>query len=145
LQTRVYRFGNSLVRSGQVRLARLLALAMRVITGAHVPASAEIGRGTIFAYGAAGLVLHDRVVVGENCLLSPGVVVGGRSGHWEVPIIEDNVSLYPGAKVLGPVTIGRGSVVGANAVVVSSLSPNSVVVSQHPRVLDSGANEADSR
>jgi serine O-acetyltransferase len=135
MQLRIYLIANTLHRLKLTPFAKLLTMTMRIITGAYVPAAARIGRGTKFAYGAAGLVLHERVAIGNNCLLSPGVVVGGRGGHYDVPRIEDDVKLYPGSMVLGPITIGRGSVIGANAVVVSDLSPGSVVVAPASRVL----------
>jgi len=109
-------------------LPRLLTLLNRVLTGAYVPAQAQIGAGTKIAYGGAGLMIHPRSVVGKNCLLSPGVVVGGRSGVRQVPVIEDDVRIYPHAVLLGPIRVGRGCVVAANAVVVDSQPAGTVLV-----------------
>ena len=68
-------------------------------------------------------VLHP----GRVCMLGPGVVIGGRSEIWEVPVIEDFVQIGVGAKVLGPVRVGRGACIGANAVVLHDVPPGAVV------------------
>lgn len=100
-----------------------------------MPAQATIGRGCKIAYGGAGLVIHPRAVIGDNCLLSPGVVIGGRGGSFQVPVIGDNVSVFPGAKILGAVKIGDGAMIGANVVVVEDVEAGERVVVPKPRRL----------
>ena len=56
------------------------------------------------------------------------MVIGGRSEIYEVPVIEDDVQIGAGAKVLGPIRVGRGAVIGANAVVLHDVPPGAVVV-----------------
>jgi serine O-acetyltransferase len=121
---------------GHRRMARSAALLIRVVTGATIPAEVALPASTKVAYGGSGLVVHPRVRLGENCLLSPGVVLGGRAGHWEVPILEDNVQVSPGAKILGPVRIGFGAVIGANAVVIHDVAAGQTVVASLGRILD---------
>ena len=67
----------------------------------------------------------------------PGVVIGGRSGHASVPIIGDDVVLSAGCKILGPITIGAGSIIGANSVVIHDVPENSIVVGIPGRILRS--------
>lgn len=123
-----YRLGRLLRAVHLTVLARALDLTARVATGATVPSSCAIGEGTTIAYGGSGVVIHPRARIGRDCLISPGVVIGGRGRHTDVPQIANHVKLYPGAKVLGPVTVGDRCVVGPNAVVVDSLPPDTTVV-----------------
>lgn len=130
-----YRVGHWLARHRLRAVARPLELLMRLALGAHIPSTCEIGKGSRLAYGGAGVVLHPRVRVGEDCLISPGVVIGGRAGHEAVPVIGDRVKLYPGCKVLGPIVIGDDCEIGANAVVTRDLATGSVVVAPPMRIL----------
>ena len=72
--------------------------------------------------------MHKDAVIGRNVLLSPGVVVGGRAPLKGAPIIEDDVKIGVGAKILGPIRIGAGARVGANAVVIDDVLPGDTVV-----------------
>ncbi len=76
-------------------------------------------------------------------MIGPGVVIGGRSEIYEVPVIEDDVQIGVGAKVLGPIRVGRGAVVGANAVVLHDVPPGAVVVGIPARVLRIDAEIAE--
>ena len=109
----------------------------RVLFSVDLPASAQIGRGTVLKHFGLGVVIHQRAVIGQRVSIQPGVVIGGRSGHWPVPVIEDEVEIGVGAKVLGPVRIGRGAIVGANAVVLHDVPAGAVVVGVPARILRS--------
>jgi len=60
--------------------------------------------------------------------ISQHVTLGGRSGQQEVPVIDDDVFIGAGAKVLGPVKVGKGAAIGANSVVLADVPPYSTVV-----------------
>lgn len=122
-----YRIGRALRRIGLTPLARLCDLLGIVLFSAYVPSTATIGRHTKLAYGGLGVVIHHRAAIGCNVMIASGVTIGGRSKHVEVPVIEDDVYIGSGAKILGPIRIGRGSVIGANAVVVDDVPARSVV------------------
>ena len=116
-------------------LPRLLALFNRVVFAVQLPAETVVGREVQLSYSGLGTVIHARAVIGNRVVIGPGVVVGGRSGLYVVPVIEDDVQLGVGAKVLGPVRVGRGAIVGANAVVVHDVPANAVVGGVPARVL----------
>jgi serine O-acetyltransferase len=105
----------------------LLALFNRVVFAAQIPPSAQLGRGVRLNYSGLGTVIHKRAVIGDHVEIGPGVVIGGRSEIWEVPVIEDFVQIGVGAKVLGPIRVGRGASIGANAVVLDDVPPGAVV------------------
>jgi serine O-acetyltransferase len=123
-------------------LPRLLSMINRIVFSAQVPAETQIGKGVRLNYSGLGTVLHARAVIGDRVEIGPGVVVGGRSEIYEVPVIEDDVALGVGAKVLGPVRVGRGAVVGANAVVLDDVPAGAVVVGVPARVVRIGPKKA---
>jgi serine O-acetyltransferase len=68
-------------------------------------------------------------------MISPGVTIGGRSGIYGVPVIEDYVTIGTGAKVLGDILVGRRAVIGANAVVIESVPDDAVVAGVPARII----------
>lgn len=109
-----------------------------LLAGAVIPMSVEIGEGSRLAYGGLGVVLHERVRIGRNVALAPQVTLGGRVGHHDVPIVEDDCYIGVGAKVLGAVRIGRGAHIGANAVVVKDVPAMAVAAGVPARILSVG-------
>lgn len=129
------------------RSALVLTVIGRVITGAWIPPGASIGRGTTLGYGGSGVVIHHSAVIGDNCIICPGVLVGGRGtrdgkppepGRPKAPVIGDNVNLWQGSKVLGAITIGDGVDIGVNAVVIHDVPAGARVVAPLGRLLDQG-------
>ena len=116
-------------------LPRVLSIVNRLVFATQLPASTRLGKGVRLNYSGLGTVIHARAVIGNNVEIGPGVVVGGRSEIWEVPVIEDDVQIGVGAKVLGPIRVGRGAVIGANAVVLHDVPPGAVMVGIPARVL----------
>ncbi|WP_148715342.1 serine O-acetyltransferase [Chitinolyticbacter meiyuanensis] len=110
----------------------------RIVFSIVLPPSAQVGRNVRFGYGGLGIVVHANAVIGDNVVISPNVVIGGRSKLREVPVIEDDVQIGAGACILGPVRIGRGAKVGANAVVLEDIPPGSIAVGVPARVIRQG-------
>jgi serine O-acetyltransferase len=109
-----------------------------LLAGAVVPMSVEIGEGTVLAYGGNGVVLHDRARIGRNVVIAPQVTLGGRNGLEDVPVVEDDCYIGSGAKVLGPIRIGRGAHIGANAVVIKDVPEFAVAAGVPARILRVG-------
>lgn len=110
-------------------------LCIRIPFGCQIGNGTRLGKGTCLAYGGLGVVIHDRAVIGARCYVGSGVTIGGTSGKFGVPVIEDDVIIYSGAKIIGDITIGAGSVIGANSVVTKNVPARSVVAGIPARVL----------
>lgn len=110
-------------------IARWLSHVNRFLTGIEIHPGAKIGSKLFIDHGM-GVVIGETAEIGDNVTLYHGVTLGGVSldKGKRHPTIEDDVVIGAGGKVLGNITIGRGSRIGANAVVVKSVPPNSVVV-----------------
>lgn len=115
------------------RRARFLARAgsqlTRWLTGVEIHPGAVIGRRFFIDHGM-GVVIGETAVIGDDVMLYHGVTLGGRTrdAGKRHPTLEDGVAVGAGAKILGPITIGAGSVVGANAVVTKDAPADSVLV-----------------
>jgi serine O-acetyltransferase len=110
-------------------LARWLSQLFRGLTGIEIHPGAKIGPKFFVDHGM-GVVIGETAEVGTGVTLFHGVTLGGTSlsKGKRHPTLEDNVVVGAGAKILGAITIGANSRIGANAVVVKSVPPNSVVV-----------------
>ena len=110
-------------------LARCCSSLARLFTGVDIHPAAVLGQG-VFIDHASGVVIGETAEVGDDVTIYQGVTLGGTSldrvkRH---PTVGNRVTIGAGAKVLGAITIGDDSRIGANAVVVKSVPPNSVVV-----------------
>ena len=108
-------------------LPRLLEKLTLLVFRCVVPVRCNIGEGSELGYGGIAVVIHERAEIGRHVMISPCVTIGGRSGIAKVPIIEDEVFIGAGARILGDVTIGKGATIGANAVVLQSVPAGAVV------------------
>jgi serine O-acetyltransferase len=131
-----YRVAHRLWRAGLRAPARLLSQLTRFFTGVEIHPGARIGRRFFIDHGM-GVVIGETTWIGDDVMLYHGVTLGGRgSGHGKRhPTIHDGVTIGAGAKVLGAITIGAYSVVGANAVVTRDAPAESLLVGvpAHPR------------
>jgi serine O-acetyltransferase len=116
-------------------IGRLVSHIGRWFSGIEIHPGAKIDRGFFIDHGM-GVVIGETAEVGPNVTLYHGVTLGGTS--WKKgkrhPTLQENVVVGAGAKILGPITIGARTRVGANAVVVKDVPPDSVVVGIPGRV-----------
>lgn len=110
-------------------LGRQISQHSRWRTGIEIHPGARIGARLFIDHGM-GVVIGETAEVGDDVTLYHGVTLGGVSLNKgkRHPTLEDGVVVGAGAKVLGAITVGKGSRIGANAVVVKSVPPDSVVV-----------------
>src|SRR6266702_2512528 len=134
-----HRIAHAIWRRGWRIPARFLSQVARFLTGIEIHPAAKIGSGLFIDHGM-GVVIGETAEIGENVTLYQGVTLGGTgfSTGKRHPTIEDNVTIGSGAKLLGPITIGHGSKIGANTVVIHDVPPNSTVVGNpgHPVRVD---------
>lgn len=120
-------------------LGALCRWLMSMFCQCEIDLSARIAPGFAIRHGY-GLVIGTDVIIGPDCDARQGVTLGGNQGRRNAegrtdPVLESGVSLGVGCKVLGPVRIGAGSVIGANAVVLDDVPPNCVVAGIPARVI----------
>ena len=125
----MYRTANFLFKHNRFFAARFLSQFARFLTGIEIHPGAQIGEGFFIDHGH-GVVIGETTIIGNNVTLYQGVTLGGTGNETgkRHPTIEDNVMISSGAKVLGSITIGKNSKIGAGSVVVSDVPPNSTVV-----------------
>jgi serine O-acetyltransferase len=125
----IHRISHWLWRGRLRFLARWLSQFARWATGVEIHPGARVGPGFFIDHGM-GVVIGETAEVGADVTIYHGVTLGGTSLEKgkRHPTIGDRVVIGAGAKVLGAITIGEDSRIGANAVVVRSVPPNSVVV-----------------
>lgn len=132
----VHRIAHALWRRPAGRLPALaLAQAARSVTGIEIHPGARIGRRFFIDHGM-GVVIGETAEVGDDVMLYHGVTLGGRSlsRGKRHPTVGDHVTLGAGARVLGPVTIGSGAQIGANAVVIRDVPDGATAVGVPARV-----------
>jgi serine O-acetyltransferase len=131
-----HRLSHKLWKSGFKLLARWISQTTRGITGIEIHPGATLGQNFFIDHGM-GVVIGETAEVGNNVTIYHGVTLGGTSSKKikRHPTLEDNVVVGAGAKVLGAITIGKGSRIGANAVVVKSTPSNSVIIGVPGQVL----------
>ncbi len=124
-----YRVSHRLWEAHLYLPARWLSQFTRWLTGIEIHPGARIGPRLFIDHGM-GVVIGETAEVGANVTIYHGVTLGGVSLHHgkRHPTIEDGVVIGAGAKVLGAITIGRNTRIGANAVVVKDVEPDMVVV-----------------
>ncbi|WP_447587999.1 serine O-acetyltransferase EpsC [Microbacterium lacticum] len=124
-----YRLAHALWTRGWRFPARALSQLTRWLTGVEIHPGAVIGRRFFIDHGM-GVVIGETAEVGDDVMLYHGVTLGGRTREAgkRHPTLGDGVAVGAGAKILGPVVIGAGSAVGANAVVTKDAPEDSILV-----------------
>ncbi len=130
-----HRVAHALELAGAPILPRLIAAIARSVTGIEIHPAARIGNGFFIDHGM-GVVIGETAEIGADVTLYQGVTLGGTgfATGKRHPTVEDNVTIGSGAKLLGPITVGHGSKIGAGSVVIHDVPPNSTVVGNpgHP-------------
>lgn len=109
-------------------ISRLTDLVSRILFAAAVPGRAKIGKNVFFHHSGLGVVINGASVIEDDCEIGVHVVLGGKAPIVGAPHLCRGVIVHAGARLIGPITIGEGSVIGANAVVLEDVPPQSLVV-----------------
>lgn len=120
---------------GKEKQSRLCSYIIRIIFSSDIVPTSKIHPTTHFVHNGLGCVIHPKADIGPNCRIYQNVTLGGNGKlvdglltNQGGPTLEEGVTIFSGACVLGPVIIGKGAVVGANAVVLSNVPPNTLAV-----------------
>lgn len=133
----MHRISHWLWKADLFWLGRFFSHIGRWLTGIEIHPGATIGRRVFIDHGM-GVVIGETAVIGDDCTLYHGVTLGGTS--WNKgkrhPTLEQGVVIGAGAKVLGPITIGKNAKIGSNAVVVKDVPENATAVGIPARILE---------
>lgn len=124
-----HRIAHALYKRNLFFLARAISQISRFFTGIEIHPGATIGRRFFIDHGS-GVVIGETCEIGDDCTIYQGVTLGGtgKEKGKRHPTLHNNVLIATGAKVLGSITIGENSKVGAGSVVLKDVPTNSTVV-----------------
>ena len=132
----LHRLSHRLWRAGLPLIPRLMSQLGRLVTGVEIHPGARIGQGVFIDHGM-GVVIGETAVVGNRCLLYQGVTLGGtgkQSGQRH-PVLSENVVVGAGAKVLGGISVGANTRIGAGSVLLRDVDADCTVVGVPGRVI----------
>jgi serine O-acetyltransferase len=131
-----HRIAHSFYKRKFYFIARVISQISRFFTGIEIHPGAKIGRRFFIDHGM-GVVIGETCEIGDNVTVYQGVTLGGtgKEKGKRHPTIKDNVLIAAGAKVLGSITIGENSKIGAGSVVLHDVPPNSTVVGIPGRIV----------
>ncbi len=141
----VHRIAHVLYQRNVPLLPRMLSECAHQETGIDINPGAEIGKAFFIDHGT-GVVIGETCVIGDNVKLYQGVTLGALSfpknacgalirGVKRHPTIEDGVTIYAHATILGDITIGQGAIIGAGVWIRENVKPNTMVTREEPKVL----------
>jgi len=124
-----HRLAHALHLKGSRVIPRVIVYVTRALTGIEIHPGARVGSDFFIDHGS-GVVIGETAEIGDRVTIYQGVTLGGTGFQRgkRHPTIEDNVTIGSGAKLLGPITVGHGSKVGANTVVVADVPERATVV-----------------
>ncbi|MCL2455294.1 MAG: serine O-acetyltransferase [Micrococcales bacterium] len=132
-----YRIAHQMWQTPGLKLpARLLSQLVRFVTGVEIHPGATLGRRFFIDHGM-GVVIGETAEVGDDCVIFHGSTLGGtsmRKGKRH-PTLGDRVVIGAGAKVLGPIWVGDGARIGANAVVIRDVPPDAAAVGVPAKII----------
>lgn len=106
-----------------------------VLFNTVVPYTADIGKGTKFAYGGMGAVVHKDTTIGERVIIGQNTTIGRSLDPADFPTIGNDVYISAGARIIGKIHVGNNVIIGANAVVNKDVEDNCIVAGVPARVI----------
>ena len=143
----LHSYGNKLLVEGNYDEAMKCEKLIQLLHNSSVPLSVKIGNSK-FGYGGIGVIIHKDCEIGDYVNIGSNVTLGGgkkiiqdKGNERSVPFIEERVYIATGAKVIGGVTIGNHSIIGANSVVTRNIPPFSVVAGIPGKIINTITEE----
>lgn len=120
---------NPLIRKCLSFIYQVLYRRARNVYGIEIPYTIQLGRRVVIEHQGS-IVIHGYVSIGNDCIIRQGVTLGNRYPEkpLDCPKLDDNVSIGAGAKLLGDVRVGKGAIIGANALVLHHVPEKTTVV-----------------
>ena len=149
----IHWFAHKLWNFKMYLLARVISQFGRFLTGIEIHPAAKIGKNLFIDHGM-GVVIGETTEIGNNVTLYHGVTLGGISpaensssqvNKKRHPTIHDNVIVGSGGQILGPITIGKGARVGANAVVTKEVPKNATMVGIPAKNINQDSSSTDKK
>lgn len=123
---RTYRISNWLYKRKYLRISKVIDKITYILKNSYIPGSCEIGENTQLSYGGIGIVIHSEAKIGKNCTLGQGITIGGKRFGECPPIIEDNVYIAAGVRIIGKIRVGHDSIIAPNTVIIEDVEPYSI-------------------
>ena len=133
-----HKVAHRLYKRDKFTISRIISQRARKVTGIEIHPGAIIGESLFIDHGM-GVVIGETAQIGNNVLMYHGVTLGGTGldkGVKRHPTVEDDVIIGAGAKILGPITIGKGAKIGANAIVLKDVPPYATAVGIPARIIN---------
>ena len=132
-------FNRFRLKSKHSRIYRKIFVLYSLLLGYDIKYYTQIGDNLEIFHGARGTVINPYTIIGNNVSVRQNTTIGAKGflDSEKCPCIEDNVTIGPNVCIIGDITIGHDSVIGAGAVVVKDIPPYSVVVGNPARVIKS--------
>ena len=135
-----HRIAHELYKNKVPLIPRIMSEMAHSRTGIDIHPGAQIGEYFFIDHGT-GVVIGETCIIGKHCRLYQGVTLGALSfpknadgtlvkGNLRHPILEDNVTVYAGATILGRITVGEGAVIGGNVWVTSDVPPHTTLTQE---------------
>lgn len=148
----IYRFGRwrygvkpRLLRLPLSFIYKLLKVLSQILTGIDLPCEVTVGKRFLIEH-FGDIIISGDTVFGDDVVIRNGVTVGlRRTNERGAPVIGDRVDIGTGAKILGAITIGDDVIIGANAVVIKDVPPNSLAVGVPARIIPRKASSESGR
>lgn len=133
----LYRAGNWLYKHRIPLLPKICKGLDFLLFNSVVPYTAIIGKGTKFAYGGIGCVVHSRTVIGDRVIIGQNSTIGRSLDPEDFPTIGNDVYISAGARIIGKIHVGNNVIIGANAVVNKDVPDNTIVAGVPARIIKS--------
>jgi len=133
---------NALLKLSRKR--RFMNFIFARLYGCDIPKEVELGKNVHFPHKAMGVVIHPLTRIGDNVCIQHHVLLGEKNGT-DAPVICDNVVINPYSVIIGNVTIGKNSVIGAGSIVTKDVPDNSVYYNRVTPVIKSITSEERKR